>query len=248
MTKSPKRPITLVPPPEDPVKRRLMKKTDLRNDESVMNIDVNLFDVMHTLTKDETVQETKHDEDKDAEADGSSRKAEEAEVSERNGCDDSGQKSDSNTMGRSRERRTTEIQIGLEGPQSMSGAHTARDVFTNTVDTVAEKRCWLRAHTTETTIQNQTTSQLQLTYTAFLHAVVDQDLFAQPPEPDEWYDAGLKEDEVWRLNRALYGYRKAPKLWHQHLVGILESLNYHPLLTDPSCFRNDETTVCFFGP
>ena len=63
MTKSPKRPITLVPPPEDPVKRRLMKKTDLRNDESVMNIDVNLFDVMHTLTKDETVQETKHDED-----------------------------------------------------------------------------------------------------------------------------------------------------------------------------------------
>ena len=33
MTKSPKRPITRVPPPEDPVKRRLMKKTDLRNDE-----------------------------------------------------------------------------------------------------------------------------------------------------------------------------------------------------------------------
>ena len=27
MAKSPKRPITLVPPPEDPVKRRLMKKT-----------------------------------------------------------------------------------------------------------------------------------------------------------------------------------------------------------------------------
>ena len=33
MTKSPKRPITLVPPPEDPVKRRLLKKTDMRNDE-----------------------------------------------------------------------------------------------------------------------------------------------------------------------------------------------------------------------
>ena len=32
--------------------------------------------------------------------------------------------------------------------------------------------------------------------TAFLHADVDQDLFAEPPEPDEWYDAGLKEDEV----------------------------------------------------
>ena len=76
----------------------------------------------------------------------------------------------------------------------MSGAHTARDVFTNTVDAVSENDAGC-----ELTRQ-----------TAFLHADVDQDLFAEPPEPDEWYDAGLKEDEVWRLNRALYGYRKAP--------------------------------------
>ena len=52
MTKSPERPITLVPPPEDPVKRRLMKKTDLRNDESVVNIDENLLNVVNTLVKD----------------------------------------------------------------------------------------------------------------------------------------------------------------------------------------------------
>ena len=31
-------------------------------------------------------------------------------------------------------------------------------------------------------------------HTAFLHADVDQDLFAEPPEPDEWHDAGLKQD------------------------------------------------------
>ena len=83
-------------------------------------------------------------------------------------------------------------------------------------------------------------------HTAFLHADVDQDLSAEPPEPDEWYDAGLKEDEVWKLNKALYGYRKAPKLWHKHLVSVLESLNYHPLLTDPSYFRNDETNTNIF--
>ena len=83
-------------------------------------------------------------------------------------------------------------------------------------------------------------------HTAFLHADVDQDLFAEPPEPDEWYDAGLKEDDVWKLNKAQYGYCKAPKLWHQHLVSVLESLNYHPLLTDPSCFRNDETNTNIF--
>ena len=60
MTKSPKRPITLVPHPEDPVK---LKNTDLRNDESVMNIDENLLIVVNTLTKDETVHETNPDED-----------------------------------------------------------------------------------------------------------------------------------------------------------------------------------------
>ena len=58
--------------------------------------------------------------------------------------------------------------------------------------------------------------------------------------------AGLQEDEVWKLNKALYRYRKAPKLWHQHLVSVLESLNYHPLLTDPSCVRNDETNTNIF--
>ena len=53
MAKSPKRPITLVPPPEDPVKRRPLKKTDMRNDESVMNVDENLLNVVNTLTTDE---------------------------------------------------------------------------------------------------------------------------------------------------------------------------------------------------
>ena len=51
MAKSPKRPITLVPPPEDPVKRRLLKKTDMRNDELVMNVDEHLVNVVNTLTK-----------------------------------------------------------------------------------------------------------------------------------------------------------------------------------------------------
>ena len=44
-------------------------------------------------------------------------------------------------------------------------------------------------------------------HTAFLHADVDQDLFAEPPELDEWYESAFREDEVWKLNKALYGYR-----------------------------------------
>ena len=63
MAKSPKRPITLVPPPEDPVKRRLLKKTDMRNDELVMNIDENLLNVVSMLTKDENMPEVNSDED-----------------------------------------------------------------------------------------------------------------------------------------------------------------------------------------
>ena len=63
MAKSPKRPITLVPPPEDPVKRRLLKKTDMRNDESVMNVDENLLLVVNTPTKDENMPEANSDED-----------------------------------------------------------------------------------------------------------------------------------------------------------------------------------------
>ena len=83
-------------------------------------------------------------------------------------------------------------------------------------------------------------------HTVFLDADVDQDLFAEPPEPDEWYDAVLRDDEVWKLNKALYGNRKAPKLWHQHVDSFLEILNHHPLLTDPSCFRNDELNINIF--
>ena len=63
MAKSPKRPITLVPPPEDPVKRRLIKKTDMRNDEMVVNVDEHLMNVVSMLTKDENMPEANSNED-----------------------------------------------------------------------------------------------------------------------------------------------------------------------------------------
>ena len=57
MVKSPKRPITLVPPTEDPVKRRLLKKTDMSNDEVVMNADEHLVNEVNNLKKDENMPE-----------------------------------------------------------------------------------------------------------------------------------------------------------------------------------------------
>ena len=98
----------------------------------------------------------------------------------------------------------------------------------------------------ETIIQNATTSQLQSTCKQQSRtADVDQNLFTKPPESDGWYESEFREDEEWKLNKALYGYRKAPKMWHQH-VSLLESKNYHPLLTDPSCFRNDKLNFNMF--
>ena len=88
----------------------------------------------------------------------------------------------------------------------------------------------------ETITQNVTTSQLQLTCTQHSCTLyTDQELFAEPPEESE-----SCENDVWDLHKALYDYRKAPKLWYHHVVSLLESRNCHPLLTDPSCSRNDE--------
>ena len=57
MAKSTKR------PPEDPVKRRQLKKTDMRNDELVMNVDEHLVNVVNMLTKDENMPEANSNED-----------------------------------------------------------------------------------------------------------------------------------------------------------------------------------------
>ena len=79
-------------------------------------------------------------------------------------------------------------------------------------------------------------------HAAFLHAGSDQGLFTEQPE-----ESKVCEHEGWRQNKASCGYRKAPKLGHQHGVTLLESLNYHPLLTDPSCSRNNELDPYFLS-
>ena len=98
MAKSPKRPITLVPPPEDPVNRILLKKTDMRNDELVMNVDEHLLNVVNRLTKDENMPEANSNEDNEMpkfrvlDDYGEMMKGRQKEFTERNGYDDSCQK------------------------------------------------------------------------------------------------------------------------------------------------------------
>ena len=247
--------------PEDPVKRRLLKKTDMRNDESVMNVDENLLNVVSILTKDENIQEVNSNEDN--------------EMPKFTVLDDY----EEMMKGRQKELNSLK-EMGTMTVVKRSEAVGKRTIQTRWVDREKDGRVKSRLvlkdynrcqGRTQPEMFSPTPSTLSLktmlaasshdrnndpesnhitvsidVHTALLHADVDQDLFAEPPEPDEWYDAGLKEDEVWKLNKALYGYLKVPKLWHQHLVSVLESLNYHPLLTDPSCFRNDETNTNIF--
>ena len=257
MAKSPKRLITLVPLPKDPMKRR----TDIRNDEVVMNVDEHLVNVVDTLTKDENMPEVNSNEDN--------------EMPKLTVLDDY----EEMMKGRQKELNSLK-ETGTMTVVKRSEAVGKRTIQTRWVDCEKDgrvksrlvskncKRCQGRAqpemfsptpstlslktmlaassHDTNNDPESNHITVSIVVHTAFVHADVAQDLFAEPPESDEWYNAGLNEDEVWKMNKALYGDRKAPKLWHQHLLSVLESLNYHPLLTDPSCFRNHETNTNIF--
>ena len=269
MAKSPKRPITLVPPPEDPVKRRLLKKTDMRNDELIItNVDEHLINVVSILTKDENIPEANSNEDNempkftvlhDYEE---TMKGRQKELNSLKELDTMTVVKRSEAVGK-RTIQTRWVDREKDGrvksrlvlkDYNRCQVRTQPEMFSPTPSTLSLKTM-LAASSHDRNNEpesNHITVSIDV-HTAFLHADVDQDLFAEPPEPDEWYDAGLKEDEVWKWNKALYGYRKTPKLWHKHLVSVLESLNYHPLLTDPTCFRNDGDFVhvddgLMFGP
>ena len=63
--KSPKRPATPVSPPDDPVKRRLLKKTDMKSDDVLMSVEIEDTDPVHTvnaLVNDETGKEAQSQE------------------------------------------------------------------------------------------------------------------------------------------------------------------------------------------
>ena len=67
--------------------------------------------------------------------------------------------------------------------------------------------------------------------TAFLHASMDGEVLVLPPV--EYYPSG---DVVWKLKRALYGLKNAPKLWQQHLASTLESKGFQRMKSDPNLY------------
>ena len=79
--------------------------------------------------------------------------------------------------------------------------------------------------------------------TAFLHAKLQEDerIFVEPP--NEYYpkeknkDGKNSKDRVlWKLHKALYGLRTAPKQWQDHFALLLADLGAVRLKSDPNVY------------
>ena len=147
MAISPKRPITLVPPPEDPVKRRLLKKTDMRNDELGMNVDEHLMNVVSMLTKDENTPEANANEDNEMPKLTEMVKGRQKKLSSLKEMGTMTVVKRSEAVGKrtiqtrwvDREKDgRVKSRLVLKDYNRCQGAYTARDVFTNTVNVVSE--------------------------------------------------------------------------------------------------------------
>ena len=69
--------------------------------------------------------------------------------------------------------------------------------------------------------------------TAFLHAQVEGEVYVRPPKHLQLERPG----EVWRLKRALYGLRSAPRSWQQHAAQVLGALGWERMQVDTSVYR-----------
>ena len=74
---------------------------------------------------------------------------------------------------------------------------------------------------------------------ALLHAPVSGEVYVRPPKHLQSEQPG----RVWKLRRALYGLKSAPRSWQQHAASVLEGLGWERMQTDTSmfkCVRGDE--------
>lgn len=70
---------------------------------------------------------------------------------------------------------------------------------------------------------------------AFVHGELEETIHMEPPAGLQGinFSAG---DEVWRLQKPLYGLKEAPRQWHAKLKAVLGQLGYTPAHGDSSLF------------
>jgi hypothetical protein len=83
--------------------------------------------------------------------------------------------------------------------------------------------------------------------TAFLHPEVDEDVYMKLPAGVEWLDPVLSRTCNWvKLKKALYGLRKAPKLWFDAINGFLLSLGFAQSEADPNLYTKGDTHLLLY--
>ena len=73
--------------------------------------------------------------------------------------------------------------------------------------------------------------------TAFLHGELKEEVYVV--QPDGFVIKG-QEAKVYKLKKALYGLRQAPRAWNVKLNKILRELNFHRCSKEPSLYRKEE--------
>ncbi|OQE49847.1 hypothetical protein PENNAL_c0534G08755 [Penicillium nalgiovense] len=75
---------------------------------------------------------------------------------------------------------------------------------------------------------------------AFLNSNLDEEVYTQMPE-------GFTDREsCWKLNKALYGLRKSPRLWQQEATRVLEELGFQAVPEDLCLFTRSGIIVFFY--
>lgn len=70
--------------------------------------------------------------------------------------------------------------------------------------------------------------------TAFLHGELREEAFVSQPEG---FMKERSEGMVYKLNKALYGLRQAPRAWNHKLNQILMELNFVRCAKEPAFYR-----------
>ena len=68
---------------------------------------------------------------------------------------------------------------------------------------------------------------------AFLHATVTGELYVVPPQ--EFYDQG---SVPWKLKKALYGLRAAPRAWQDHLAELVHTHNFKRMQSEANVYAS----------
>lgn len=70
--------------------------------------------------------------------------------------------------------------------------------------------------------------------TAFLHGELKEDVYVKQPEG---FVIEGSENKVYKLKKALYGLRQAPRVWNEKLNNVLERLKFTKCSKEPSLYH-----------